>query len=142
MAVAARRLEAAHPRIAVRRPARTRRRARSQGVPFGLFALIAVAAVIVGLVAAQAIVAQDSFRLAELGRTAARLEEDYGRLRLEAAKLSSPERIATAARKAGLVVPEDVQMVSLPPTPGRGMDDGAPDQGGALALKGVLGGAP
>jgi cell division protein FtsL len=111
-------------------------------VPFGLFALCVVAVMIVGLVAAQALVAQDSFRLAALARTAERLEEDYGRLRLRAAELSSPERIASAAKRAGLVLPHQVELISLPPVTGPERGEDRPGDGGTLALKGVLGGAP
>jgi cell division protein FtsL len=98
-----------------------------------------VAATVVGLVSAQAMVAQDSFRIADLSAEAERLEGSYGRLRLEVAELSAPDRIVAAARKAGLVLPEEVEILRLPAVTGR--SDESDVQGGpALALKGVPGG--
>jgi len=125
MAVPARRLERApRPRPqAVRPPPRrsapardARRRAparRARRVPFLAFALLVVAAMVVGLASAQALVAQGSFRQAELARQAQALEEEHGRLRLAAARLSSPERVTRAARKAGLVIPGEVEILAV-----------------------------
>lgn len=85
-----------------------------------VLALVVVAAMVVGLVAAQALVAQGAFRVDDLRRRADRLEEDYGRLRLRAAELSSPGRVARVARRAGLVLPERVEVVAVPAAdPGR-----------------------
>jgi cell division protein FtsL len=108
-------------------------------VPFLLFSLVMVAATVVGLVSAQAMVAQDSFRIAELSAEAERLEGSYGRLRLEVAELSAPDRIVAAARQAGLVLPEEVEILRLPAVISRD-DDPATEDGPALALKGVPGG--
>jgi cell division protein FtsL len=101
-----------------------------------------VASLVVGLVAAQTFVAQDSFRLSELTRTTERLEEEYGRLRVRAAELSSPDRIVAAARRAGLVLPKQVEIVRLPPVRGRGDGDVRSEAPQTLALKGVTGGGP
>jgi cell division protein FtsL len=98
-----------------------------------------VAATVVGLVSAQALVAQDSFRVAVLSAQAKQLEARYGRLRLEVAELSSPDRIAAAARKAGLVLPEEVEILRLPKLASHAGDSNA-GSGPSLALKGVLGG--
>jgi cell division protein FtsL len=146
MAVPARRLPTGRPsdrrrlesvprrRSAAPRPTRRRRR-----VPFLLFSLVMVAATVVGLVSAQAMVAQDSFRIADLSAKAERLEGSYGRLRLEVAELSAPDRIVAAARKAGLVLPEEVEILRLPQV-ADGSDDSDSEGGPALALKGVPGG--
>lgn len=121
---------------AARRPIRRRRR-----VPFILFSLLLVAATVVGLVSAQALVAQESFRLAHLSAEADRLEASYGRLRFEVAELSSPDRIAAAARKAGLVLPEEVEILRLPKVKGRGQEPRpGPGSAAILAMKGVPGG--
>jgi cell division protein FtsL len=117
-----------------RRPAPRRRR-----IPFLLFALLLVAATVVGLVSAQALVAQESFRIADLLAEADRLEASYGRLRLEVAELSAPDRIVEAARKAGLVLPEEVEVLRLPAI-GGGSDNATQGADSVLALKGVLGG--
>jgi cell division protein FtsL len=98
-----------------------------------------MAATVVGLVSAQALVAQDSFRIADLSAEAERLEASYGRLRLEVAELSAPDRIVAAARKAGLVLPEEVEILRLPAVSGQ-LADSAGESGPALALKGVPGG--
>ncbi|HET6771439.1 MAG TPA: hypothetical protein VFH75_07360 [Actinomycetota bacterium] len=98
-----------------------------------------VAATVVGLVSAQALVAQESFRIADLSAEADRLEASYGRLRLEVAELSAPDRIVDAARKAGLVLPEEVEMLRLFAV-GRGPQPSAAATDSVLALKGVLGG--
>ncbi|HZA60278.1 MAG TPA: hypothetical protein VE754_01175 [Actinomycetota bacterium] len=125
------------PRSPARRPARDARR-----IPFSLLVLCLVASLVVGLVAAQTFVAQDSFRLSELTRTTERLEEEYGRLRVRAAELSSPDRIVAAARRAGLVLPKQVEIVRLPPVRGRGDGDVRSEAPQTLALKGVTGGGP
>jgi cell division protein FtsL len=111
---------------------------RRRKVPFLLFSFLVVAATVVGLVSAQALVAQGSFRVTDLTAEAERLEVDYGRLRLEVAQLSSPDRIVTAARRAGLVLPEEVEILRLPTSEVR--RDPRPSSGAVLALKGVLGG--
>jgi cell division protein FtsL len=144
MAVPARRLPNGRPTqsrrlvpVPRRRPATNRRRRRR--VPFLLFSLVLVAATLVGLVSAQALVAQDSFRVADLSAEAERLEASYGRLRLEVAELSAPDRIVAAARKAGLVLPEEVEILRLPAVTDR-QQDSTGESGPALALKGVPGG--
>jgi hypothetical protein len=77
--------------------------------------------------------------VAELTARAERLEGGYGRLRLHLAELSSPDRIATAARRAGLVLPEEVEILRLPAARTRPLDPPVePDT--VLALKEVLGG--
>jgi cell division protein FtsL len=146
MAVPARRLPTRRPspsrrlvsvprrRVAAPRPTRRRRR-----VPFLLFSLVMVATTVVGLVSAQALVAQDSFRIADLSAEAERLEASYGLLRLEVAELSAPDRIVAAARKAGLVLPEEVEILRLPAVTGQHRESAA-ETGPALALKGVPGG--
>ena len=150
MAVPATRVQRAQPAPtprpsgARRRPTTTRRPAprpirRRRRVPFLLFALLLVAAIVVGLVSAQALVAQESFRMADLSAEADRLEASYGRLRLEVAELSSPDRIVDAARKAGLVLPEEVEELRLPAI-GGGSSDATDTGESVLALKGVLGG--
>lgn len=146
MAVPARRLPNAPPTpsrrpasVPRRRPAARRPLRRKRRVPFLLFSLVMVAATLIGLVSAQALVAQDSFRVADLSAEAERLEASYGRLRLEVAELSAPDRIAAAARKAGLVLPEEVEILRLPAVSDQEQDSTG-ESGPALALKGVPGG--
>ena len=143
MAVPARRVPEARPSRGKRpasmprRPAAPRSIPRKRRVPFLLFSLVMMAATLVGLVTAQALVAQDSFRIADLSEEASRLEASYGQLRLEAAELSAPDRIVAAARKAGLVLPEEVEVLRLPAIAGQHEDSA--ESGPAPASKGVAG---
>jgi cell division protein FtsL len=100
-----------------------------------------VGAMVVALTAAQTLVSQSSFRLQELERQAAELEGEYGSLRLRAAHLSSPKRIAAAAERSGLILPERVEVLVVP-GPGRpGQRPGhAGLPGRTFALKGDGGG--
>jgi hypothetical protein len=115
VAVPARR---AHELAPARRPAlrpvpaakpATRRRPRR--VPFLLFSTVLVAGMLILLAGAQAIVAQGAFRLSELGERAERLEVDTDLMRLRVAELSTPDRIAEAGRRAGLVRAERVEVL-------------------------------
>lgn len=78
-----------------------------------VLALLVTTALVVLLAAAQALVAQGSFRMAELQRRVVELEQEHGRLRLEVAELSSPERVTRAAREAGLVLPGEVEILAV-----------------------------
>jgi hypothetical protein len=80
------------------------------------------------LASAQAIVAQQAFRVAELTRSIERLEEGHGQLRLEVAEKSSPQRLVRAARRFGLVLPDRVELLEIDPArPGGGT--GGTDEG-------------
>jgi cell division protein FtsL len=126
VAVPARRLpqtstvrRATHPPTVVPAPARPRpvpARGRRRRLPFALLSMVLVTVVVVGVVSAQTLVAQGSFRLQELKQRADRLEDEFGRLRLRVATLSTLERIERAARKAGLVDPAGgYRVLKLPP---------------------------
>ncbi len=92
-----------------------RRASPARRVPFALFAVAVVSVLVLGLTGAQALVAQGSFRIEELMRTTERLERGFAVLRLEAAELAAPERVARWARETGLVLrdPDDVRVVVL-----------------------------
>lgn len=123
-----------------RRPAsRPAARKQRRGVPFALFALIVVALMVVTIVTAQALVAQESFRLTALSERAETLEDGYGELRLKAAELSAPERIAEAAVKAGLVLPEEVEVIKVPGEPEAAPHAETVASGSNLAIKALLG---
>ncbi|HUG88288.1 MAG TPA: hypothetical protein VMP42_05935 [Actinomycetota bacterium] len=121
MAVAARRLEEVarrRPAARTRRPSPAGRRAparhtRTRRLPFLLFALVVVSAMVLLLASAQALVAQSAFHIAELRDRVDRIENDHSRLRLDAARLSSPERIVRTARRAGLVLPDRVEILAV-----------------------------
>ena len=119
------------------RPApRARRR-----MPFLLFSLAVITTMVLVLVSAHALVAQEAFRVAELAQRAEELEQGHGRLRLRVAELTSPERLVRAARRAGLVLPDRVEILELLPEKDGAGSPGAsevapPGSGAVLALEG------
>ena len=130
------------PRARARgRHLRVVRARRAPNVPFYIGSFVIVGALVVSIVSAQAMVSQGSFHLQELTRRTRALEEAYGELKLEAARLSSPGRIATEARDLGLRLPEEVNIlyVKMPAEESRGRPG---PQRPAFALKGLLGEQP
>jgi cell division protein FtsL len=105
------------------RPVR-RQPAGRHRLPFLLLATIIVTGMVVGLVSAQTLVAQGSFRLQELSERADRLEAGFGRLRLRADRLSSLDRIERAGRRAGLKPAARLYFLTVPQ---RADDTPAPD---------------
>lgn len=92
---------------------RARGKPRPRRAGFTLLTLVVLGILVVLLVSTQAMVSQSAFRLNDLSRRANELETEYGRLRLRVAELSSPARVAEAARQAGLVPPEPHQVEVL-----------------------------
>jgi hypothetical protein len=78
-----------------------------------LSALVA-GALVVCLVSAQALVAQSSFRRTDLSNRAGRLAAEYGRLKLEVARLTSPGRLARVAGARGYHLPEEIHVLTVP----------------------------
>jgi cell division protein FtsL len=74
-----------------------------------MVAAAVVAALLIVLAGAQAIVSQGAFQLSELTDRAQRLEAEADRLRLRVARLSTPDRIVAAGRRAGLGMPTQVE---------------------------------
>lgn len=93
---------------------RVRPRRRSRRAPFFLFSALLVAGMVILLASAQAIVAQGAFRLLELTERADRLEVETDHLRFRVAELSTPNRIAAAGRRAGLVPAQQVVALGEP----------------------------
>jgi outer membrane murein-binding lipoprotein Lpp len=83
-------------------------------VPFALFALAVTGAMVMGLVSAQALVAEGSFQVEELAARAERLEAVQARMEAQVADLSVPGRLARAAREAGLVHPVRFRVLTVP----------------------------
>jgi len=83
-----------------------------------VFASIVVGAMVLGLTALNAMLAQTSFRLDDLSSKADRLSADYRQKQLEVAMLTSPGRIAREARWRGmqLPAPSAVQVIHVPGT--------------------------
>ena len=67
----------------------------------------------VGIVSLQALVSQTSFRMQDLQIRAKALQQHYGEQTLIVARLSAPERIAAAAHRAGLQLPDPSQVHTL-----------------------------
>lgn len=112
---------------------------RARRLPFLIAVFVIVGLLVVGVASLQAVVSQGSFRMQELARHNLELRQDYGRLKLQVAELSSPGRIAAEARRLGFHLPQpgDVRSLlvkgSVPANAGAGTV-GRP----ALSLKSVL----
>lgn len=101
-----------------------------------LVASLAVVGLLVfAIVLVQTVVSQSSFRMEELQRRNAQLEQQYGRLRLQVAELSAPDRIAAEARKLGLRLPDQVQTLYVKGVP---QSTGSRPEPPSFALKGTL----
>lgn len=77
-----------------------------------------IAPLVLGVVTVQTLVSQNAFRMRELSRQTAALQEGYRELRLEVAELSSPRRIAREAGRLGFRIPERVHTISVKATSG------------------------
>ena len=82
-------------------------------------ALLATAVLTVGTIFGAAIfhvlLIQSEFRLDQINKEASKEEARYGKLRLDVAQLSAPERIvATAQQRLGMVVPPQVAYLMAP----------------------------
>jgi cell division protein FtsL len=141
MAVAARRLPHVHARRRwpVLVAGRPRVAPAGRRIPFLVFALAVLTAMVVGLVSAQTLVAQGSFRLQELANRAERLEAEFGRLRLRADRLSTLERIERAGERAGLVIAGQYHPLTVPDRHAQASTDVAPGLAGAAQAKAALG---
>lgn len=129
----------ARPRLRVVSP----RAARARRLPFLFLSIVLVGVLVLGVASVQALVSQTSFRLHDLSQRNARLQQEYGELRLRVAELSAPGRIAAEARGLGLELPAsgDVRTLYIHGSSGSGRSSGGGDSP-SFALKGVLGGSP
>ena len=101
-----------------------------------------VTAMVLGVVSAQTLVAQGSFRLQELSQEASQLKEEFSRLRLRADTLSTLDRIERAAKEAGLDYPPEGYRLLRLPRQDPPMDPpagSAPGVDGAAEVKAALG---
>ena len=95
------------PKLQVVRPRRVRR------YPFYIAASLLIGSLVVAVAATQAMVSQTSFRVEDLSRRTAELQQEHGRLKLEVAELSAPGRIASEARLLGLKLPDPDEVTIL-----------------------------
>jgi hypothetical protein len=99
-----------------------------------------VTLLVMTLASAQAMVAQEAFRVADLTRSVERLEEGHGRLRLKVAELTSPQRLVRAAHRFGLVLPDRVEILQIDPArPGDGTGGTGEGTGGVSLPEGGTG---
>lgn len=85
---------------------------------FVLVTGVVVVAIMLGLVAMNALLAQASFKIGDLQNRVAHLTQSYEERKLEAAELSSPAHLAHAATRLGLVVPQGgVTVLTAPNDP-------------------------
>ena len=110
-------------------------------VAFGLAGLV-----VFGVVALQALVSQNSFRMQRVTQRTAALEDGVGRLRLQVAQLSAPDRITEEARRLGLRLPGDVQTITIQVPASRLTGDpdeaGLPSEPGPGSGAEAIGGTP
>lgn len=112
---------------------------RARRLPFLIASFVILGVLVVGVTSLQAVVSQGSFRMQELARHNVELQQDYGRLKLQVAELSSPGRIAAKARRLGFHLPEPDDVRTLPVKGSVPANAGAGTPGRpALSLKGVL----
>jgi cell division protein FtsL len=89
---------------------------------FFVFAALVIGSMVLGLTALNAILAEGSFRIADLSRRVDGLQQDYDRKQLGIARLSAPGRIEREAARLGMALPDPshVKVIHL----GRGRDPG------------------
>jgi len=85
-------------------------------VVFVVITGVVVVAIMLGLVALNALLAQTSFRIGDLQTRVARLTQSYEQRRLQAAELSSPSHLANVAARNGLTVPQGGVIILTPPS--------------------------
>jgi cell division protein FtsL len=94
---------------------RSRRRARRGFHPtFIVFASCVIVALVLGVVAMNALFAQTAFAVHTMQTRVTDLAEQHDVLATDAARLSSPSRIATWAERYRMVLPDDVVILRVP----------------------------
>ena len=117
------RATAARPRTSS--PPQVRRRARRGLHPtFLAFASVVTVALVVGVVALNALLAQTAFAVHGMQSQVSDLHEQRDVLATQAAELSSPSRIAKWASRYHMVLPTTVVILHVPTAPSRTL--GAP----------------
>lgn len=98
---------------------RQRRRPRIKGWVF--FTCVVVASFL-ALIYSRVTLDRSAFVIEELQQELAEHETRYWELRLEVARLESPDRVIRAAEGLGLVYPDSRQTIDVAPVPGSGSD--------------------
>jgi hypothetical protein len=95
------------------------------GKAFVVLAALAVGTIVLGLVVLNVLVAQKSFRLGDLSKEVQQAELRSQQLRYDVATAGSPDAIAAAAQRLGLVPPDRQEFLVRPAQPagaGQGRD--------------------
>jgi cell division protein FtsL len=110
------RTPAARPRTST--PPQPRRRARRGPTPaFWVLTAIVVTAMVVGVVSLSVLVVQSSFRADDLRAHIRELADRQQVLTEQVASLSSPARVASWARRDGMVIPDNVVVLRVQDPP-------------------------
>jgi cell division protein FtsL len=81
---------------------------------FLVFASVVIVLLVVGVVALNALFAQTAFAVHSMQTHVAALDEQHDVLATDAARLSSPSRIATWAERYQMVLPDNVVILRVP----------------------------
>ena len=97
------------------RPVPSPLRARRRPLAFLVFATAVIGTLVLGLTALNAVMAQGSFRIADLSQRVDRLHRELERKQLDVARLSAPGRISRLAAGLGMVEPKprDVRVIHV-----------------------------
>jgi len=87
------------------------------GTAFVVLAALAVGTIVLGLVVLNVLVAQKSFRLGDLNKAVQQAELRSQQLRFDVATAGSPDAIAAAAQRLGLVPPDRQEFLVRPAQP-------------------------
>ena len=98
------------PTVARRMPAKR----RGLHHTFLLFASVVIVLLVVGVVALNALFAQTAFAVHSMQTHVSALNEQHDVLETDAARLSSPSRIATWAERYQMVLPDNVVILRVP----------------------------
>ena len=101
-----------HARPAVARQTSAKRRGLHP--TFLVFASVVIVLLVVGVVALNALFAQTAFAVNSMQAHVAALDEQHDVLAMDAARLSSPSRIATWAERYQMVLPDNVVILRVP----------------------------
>lgn len=113
------------PPLQVVKPRHRRRRS----IAFWILAAALVGGLVLTLAATNVMLAQGAFDLQSLTESIGSLERQNGVLRLEVAQLSTSNRIASEARRLGLVLPGSIEVIHK-----HGSRDIGPAAGDATAV--------
>lgn len=105
-----------------------KRRRKQHRLGFAVFASALVASMVLGIVVLHALLAQQSFRLADVEREIDQLGAERLELLRAQATLSAPGRIADWAFRHGMRLPDDIRILRAP--------EGSGDPSGAVTTFG------